>query len=428
MEQNLAKWAMIGKFELDRHFVKNDLYSGLTGKSKAPIRQAILKELTGKELPASKVSINLVFDSLMNWYDKNFAENGLSGVDWQNISFTIEESKHTKTGEAIWLIKFDKIKNYDDFKALEKRVKPIAYYSKFVKAFVAKNEVTEADVRAVLGSGGASAPSPTRTQTPKKLINFESGKTRRDIVRKEVEAGKMLSARYKYFNGMIDMYEYVPFKDMVWEDANNKYVLDYLKNYRVTIDSKDRTVSLEDYYWLVYKDDFEAMKAYHEEAVRKNKAEQVLQELLRSRVLSVDKYKQLVETQPYYLLNWRDLYDLHKALLEYAYQDDQYNFYGLISDKGVLANLVAFMYEGDLWEAIKEDMKRAEQDLPTNQRNFAEALQDANKYGKKIWHIKTNTIDLEELTEKLSSLNFTTPLSGTTTLFPKFKGELDIIE
>lgn len=59
-------------------------------------------------------------------------------------NFTVTESKHTKTGEKIFLVKYNKELNKEKFVSLTKSIKEIGgYYSRFVHAFVFKDDPTQ---------------------------------------------------------------------------------------------------------------------------------------------------------------------------------------------------------------------------------------------------------------------------------------------
>lgn len=58
--------------------------------------------------------------------------------------FTVQESMHTKTGEKIWLVKCTKELDREEYKELNQHMKELGgYYSRFVHAFVFKENPTE---------------------------------------------------------------------------------------------------------------------------------------------------------------------------------------------------------------------------------------------------------------------------------------------
>ena len=70
--------------------------------------------------------------------DRMMEEGGIVG------NFSISESKHTKTGETIWLVKSTAKLSRDEFKKLEKEINKLGgYYSRFAHAFLFKEDPTE---------------------------------------------------------------------------------------------------------------------------------------------------------------------------------------------------------------------------------------------------------------------------------------------
>lgn len=58
--------------------------------------------------------------------------------------FTVQESMHTKTGEKIWLVKCTKELDREEYKSLNAHMKELGgYYSRFVHAFIFKENPTE---------------------------------------------------------------------------------------------------------------------------------------------------------------------------------------------------------------------------------------------------------------------------------------------
>ena len=58
--------------------------------------------------------------------------------------FTVTESQHTKTGEKIFLVKYNEELSKEKFVSLTKSIKEIGgYYSRFVHAFVFKEDPTQ---------------------------------------------------------------------------------------------------------------------------------------------------------------------------------------------------------------------------------------------------------------------------------------------
>ena len=59
-------------------------------------------------------------------------------------NFTVTESQHTKTGEKIFLVKYNEELSKEKFVSLTKSIKEIGgYYSRFVHAFVFKEDPTQ---------------------------------------------------------------------------------------------------------------------------------------------------------------------------------------------------------------------------------------------------------------------------------------------
>lgn len=58
--------------------------------------------------------------------------------------FTVTESQHTKTGEKIFLVKYNEELSKEKFVSLTKSIKELGgYYSRFVHAFVFKENPTQ---------------------------------------------------------------------------------------------------------------------------------------------------------------------------------------------------------------------------------------------------------------------------------------------
>ena len=58
--------------------------------------------------------------------------------------YTITETKHTKTGETIWVVKCNRTLSREEYIQVANRMKSLGgYYSKFVHGFVFKADPTE---------------------------------------------------------------------------------------------------------------------------------------------------------------------------------------------------------------------------------------------------------------------------------------------
>ena len=95
-----------------------------------------------KEDPADKLKINV------SVIPKDDDENGAEDVpesEEKPISYTINESSHTKTGEKIWIVKPETQLDRADFAKVKQRFATLkGYYSSYVKGFIFKYDPNEA--------------------------------------------------------------------------------------------------------------------------------------------------------------------------------------------------------------------------------------------------------------------------------------------
>lgn len=142
-------------------------------------------------------------------------------------NYTIRKSFHDKKKIDIWLVKLVSQVDYSQFKQFERLVKQAGgYYSNFVRAFVFEKEPSEQLLSEIFGGATTLSETAQSAGVPQnKVAKIRLGdkyqKIRRDVLKNEINEGKMMGARTSYFDGMQDMSVNIPEKDIVWENAKN---------------------------------------------------------------------------------------------------------------------------------------------------------------------------------------------------------------
>ena len=150
-------------------------------------------------------------------------------------SFEIFSKIHDKSGKTIWILTpTEKLKKTDFERIKEKIIKAHGYYSRFVSGFVFNYDPSDLDwVQEMVGgklpeSIKQADPLTYRKLDFKKLYETKK-KPRKDIIIKEIEAGKMEYAVHRKFDGMTDSYDYYNVTNKDFSPAEtNKYLVDEL--------------------------------------------------------------------------------------------------------------------------------------------------------------------------------------------------------
>jgi hypothetical protein len=192
-----------------------------------------------------------------------FAEGGI-------IPYSIDKTKHTKTGQDIYVVRMTGNRmSKDEYKEVARKVeKEGGYWSRYVSGFVFNTEPSPEKLKEIFGGdAGAITETPITTIGSGKLINtlHTGGRApRKDHIASELRSGKMEYAEHKTFNPMVDSYDFTPWDKLKWKDAkSDDYIFKQLSSKddynRVYVkDGRDEGdgiyLSFGDYY-IRYKDE-----------------------------------------------------------------------------------------------------------------------------------------------------------------------------
>lgn len=183
----------------------------------------------------------------------------------QPAPYSVIKSKHTKTGKDIWIVRMVNRFDSSTYKAIESKIKQNGgFWSGFVKGFLFNVEPNPDILDNIFGVATIHAQvNESVPQSQRGLITFNEANryetVNRGILKKEWEAGKMVAAGYKHFDGMQDMDVYTPDSELVYvSKGENEWIdqsldSDFSSSYesaRSNYDSKTITIGS---YYLKYK-------------------------------------------------------------------------------------------------------------------------------------------------------------------------------